>query len=309
LADFREAKGERVQASVWRAGEVFAVRLNGGPLEARLDERPLAQALPAWREAEELLRGEGAALPRLPGTRAEVEAIAALVGKGKATLLGSAASEQRLDRLLKEGTLGKARAIHLATHGHIAPLNPEHSALALAADALPDAVEQQRRGRKVYDGWLRVRSILDGWELDADLAVLSACETGRGKDAGGEGLLGFAQAFLQKGARSVVLSRWQVDDRATTLLMVRFYENLLGKRQGARPMGRAQALDEARRWLRDLDRRRAALLAGGLTRGKLRGTEEEVPAFAEKEPSLPGGERPFAHPAYWAAFVLVGDPE
>jgi CHAT domain-containing protein len=139
--------------------------------------------------------------------------------------------------------------------------------------------------------------------------VLSACETGRGKDAGGEGLLGFAQAFLQKGARSVVLSRWKVDDRATTLLMVRFYENLLGKRKGTKAMGRAQALDESRRWLRGLDRRRAALLAGGLGRGQLRGTEEEVPPLAGKEPALPGGERPFAHPAYWAAFVLVGDPD
>jgi tetratricopeptide (TPR) repeat protein len=310
LADFQEAKGERVQASAWREGETFAVRLKGGPLGASLDERPLGQALPAWRDAEQLLRGEGAALPRLPGTRAEVEAITALVGKGKATLLlGSAASEQRLDRLLKEGTLGRARAIHLATHGHVAPHNPEHSALALAADALPDPLEQQRRGRKAYDGFLRVRSILDGWELDADLVVLSACETGRGKDGGGEGLLGFAQAFLQKGARSVVLSRWKVDDTATTLLMVRFYENLLGKRKGTRPMGRALALDEARRWLRGLERQRAALLAGGLERGPLRGTEEEVPAFAGKEPALPGGERPFAHPAYWAAFVLVGDPE
>jgi CHAT domain-containing protein len=100
-----------------------------------------------------------------------------------------------------------------------------------------------------------------------------------------------------------------VDDRATTLLMVRFHENLLGKRQGTKPMRRALALDEARRWLRGLDRKRAALLAGGLERGKLRGTEEEVPAFAGKEPALPAGERPFAHPAYWAAFVLVGDPD
>jgi tetratricopeptide (TPR) repeat protein len=310
LTDFQEAKGEQIKASAWREGEVFAVRLKGGPLDASLDEWPLARALPAWREAEALLRGEGAALPRLPGTRLEVEAIAALVGRGRATLLlGSAASEQRLDRLIRDGTLGKARAIHLATHGHVALHHPEHSGLALAADALPDPVGQLRRGRKLYDGWLRVRSILDGWELDADLVVLSACETGRGKEAGGEGLLGFAQAFLQKGARSVVLSRWKVDDRATTLLMVRFYENLLGRRKGTKPMGRALALDEARRWLRGLDRKRAALLAGGLERGNLRGTKEEVPPLAGKEPALPGGDKPFAHPAYWAAFVLVGDPD
>jgi tetratricopeptide (TPR) repeat protein len=304
LADFQEAKGERVQASAWRNGEVFAVRLGGGPLGARLDERPLARALPAWREAEALLRGEGAALARLPGTRAEVEAIAALVGKGKATLLlGSAASEQRLDRLLGDGTLGKARAIHLATHGHIAPHNPEHSALALAADALPDPVEQQRRGRKVYDGWLRVRSILDGWELGADLVVLSACETGRGKDGGGEGLLGFAQAFLQKGARSVVLSRWKVDDRATTLLMVRFYQNLLGKRPGLKaPLGKAEALREAQAWLRGLSAEQAGKALASLPRG--------VGKRAVVLPRGAGpGSKPFDHPYYWAAFVLVGAPD
>src|SRR5207247_1857629 len=78
--------------------------------------------------------------------------------------------------------------------------------------------------------------------IDADLVVLSACETGLGKDAGGDGLLGFAQAFLSAGARSVVLSRWQVDDVATALLMVRFYQNLLGKREGLKkPLGRYDA--------------------------------------------------------------------
>jgi hypothetical protein len=61
LTDFQEAKGERVQASAWREGETFSVRLGGGPLGASLDERPLAQALAAWREEQQLLRGEGTA--------------------------------------------------------------------------------------------------------------------------------------------------------------------------------------------------------------------------------------------------------
>jgi CHAT domain-containing protein len=62
--------------------------------------------------------------------------------------------------------------------------------------------------------------------------VLSACESGLGKQAGGEGFLGFAQPLLAKGARSLVLSPWKVDDRATSMLMARFYQNLLGKRPG-----------------------------------------------------------------------------
>jgi CHAT domain-containing protein len=313
LADFKAVttESERVKASAWREGEVFAVRLGAGPLGASVDEHPVEKALADWRQSEAIVRGEGESFPRLPGTRYEVEAIAALVGKDKTSLLlGSAASEQKLDRLLKEGILGTARVIHLATHGQIHPHSPEHSALVLAGDALPDPVEQQRRGRKVYDGFLRVRTILDSWKLDADLVVLSACETGLGKDAGGEGLLGFAQAFLQKGARSVVLSRWKVDDDATALLMLRFYENLLGKRQGLKkPLPRAEALAEAKKWMRELDRKEAEGLVGRLAGGKLRGTiDKPLPEVKGKPVKLPQGDKPFAHPAYWAAFVLVGDP-
>jgi CHAT domain-containing protein/tetratricopeptide (TPR) repeat protein len=315
LADFKPVtkEGESVKASAWREGEDFAVRLASGPLDASLDERPIDKALADWRRTEALVRGETETLARLPGTRYEVEAIASLVGKDKTSLLlGSAASEQKLDRLRKEGTLSKARVIHLATHGQIHLHSPEHSALALAADALPDPVEQQRRGRKLYDGFLRVRTIVDSWKLDADLVVLSACETGLGKDAGGEGLLGFAQAFLQKGARAVVLSRWKVDDTATALLMLRFYENLLGKGKNLqKALGRAEALAEAKMWLAGLSREEALALTAGLVGGELRGTVQKLkpPSKPDNRVKLPGRDKPFAHPAYWAAFVLVGDPD
>jgi CHAT domain-containing protein len=148
--------------------------------------------------------------------------------------------------------------------------------------------------------------------LTADLVVLSACETGLGQQGYGEGLLGFAQAFLQKGARSVVLSRWKVDDTATALLMLRFYENLLGKRQGTKPRGRADALAEAKRWLAGLSREQALALTGELVAGELRGTIKKLKP-ASKKPDVrvkvPAGERPFAHPAYWAAFVLIGEAD
>jgi CHAT domain-containing protein len=156
-----------------------------------------------------------------------------------------------------------------------------------------------------------VKSIRRDWQLDADLVVLSACRTALGRNLGGEGLLGFAQAFLQKGARSVVLSRWKVDDAATALLMLRFYENLLGKRKElAQPLGRAEALQEAKVWLRTLPRKEVETLVASLTHGEIRGTlgpapKRKLPAKAQ----VPAGDRPYAHPYYWAAFVLVGDPE
>ena len=88
-----------------------------------------------------------------------------------------------------------------------------------------------------YDGRLSVREIRRGWELKAELVTLSACETALGREDGGEGFVGFTQALLISGSRSVCLSLWKVDDTATSLLMRRFYENLLGRRAGlAGPM-------------------------------------------------------------------------
>lgn len=121
--------------------------------------------------------------------------------------------------------------------------------------------------------------------------VLTRDDRVLGKEAGGEGMLGFAQALLRKGARSVVLSRWKVDDTATALLMVRFYENLLGKRKGLnKALGRAEALAEAKKWLAGLKRADAERLAAQLTGGVLRGTEgADKPLIKDKPPALPAG--------------------
>ncbi|MCK4409129.1 MAG: CHAT domain-containing protein, partial [Candidatus Eisenbacteria sp.] len=81
-------------------------------------------------------------------------------------------------------------------------------------------------------------------------------------------------AFLQAGARSLLVSLWKVDDQATSLLMRRFYGNYLGNDDGER-MGKAEALQEAKQWLREY-------------------TNE-------------AGNHPYEHPYYWSAFILIGD--
>jgi CHAT domain-containing protein len=148
-----------------------------------------------------------------------------------------------------------------------------------------------------------VQDILDTWQLDADLVTLSACETGLGQAAGGDGLMGFAQALLSRGARSLAVSLWRVDDTATALLMQRFYQNLLGKRDGLKaPLPKAEALREAKLWLRDLtadqiDREVARLpqLERGGVRPRAGGDAAEA--------------HPYSHPYYWSAFILIGDPD
>jgi CHAT domain-containing protein len=91
--------------------------------------------------------------------------------------------------------------------------------------------------------------------------------------------------------------------------MLRFYENALGKRKELKaPLGRAEALQEARQWLRNLSRADAEQLAVGLTGGVLRGTERDELPLVKGKANLPAGDRPFAHPFYWASFVLIGDP-
>src|SRR5262249_48680415 len=152
----------------------------------------------------------------LPGSADEVNALAALV-KGATKLVGSEASEQALDRLLADGALARYRLIHLATHGEVDEANPDRCRVILAQDRLPEPGKLEL-GQKLYTGELTVKAIRERWRLDADLVVLSACQTALGRQAGGDGLLGFAQAFLSRGARSVVLSRWKVNDAATALL-------------------------------------------------------------------------------------------
>jgi CHAT domain-containing protein/tetratricopeptide (TPR) repeat protein len=261
-------------------------------------------------------RSGGEEFAPLPGTRYEVEALAQLfqsVDRPTRTLLATDASEPQLDSLAASGELAKFGFIHLATHGVIDEEFPTRSAVILTQTGLPDPLEQVLHQKPVFDGRLTVREIQHDWELKAELVTLSACETALGQEAGGEGFVGFTQALLMSGARSICLSLWKVDDTATALLMQRFYANLLGRRTGlGGPLPKAEALREAKGWLRSLSRSDAlavtATLSGGVERGK--GTKGRQ--SAELSAAVPAGgdnDRPYTAPHFWAAFVLAGDPD
>jgi len=141
---------------------------------------------------------------RLPASRQEAEAIAALAPPGQARLaLGLQASRPEVlgDRL------SGYRAVHFATHGVVDAEHPSLSGLALS------------------DGFLNLRDVY-GLRLGADLVVLSGCRTALGREVRGEGLAGLARGFFHAGAPRVVASLWKVEDRATAELMIRFYRGM-----------------------------------------------------------------------------------
>jgi len=314
------AEGDKpIGVDVWRDGRSSLRELATGKLGVVFDLRPAPVAIAENRKLQQVLvaaRSGDEDFAPLPGTRYEVEALAQLFkadDRPTRTLLGAEASEPELDQLAASGELGRFGFIHLATHGVIDEAVPTRSAVILTQTGLPDPLEQALNHKPVFDGRLLVREIQHGWDLKAELVTMSACETALGRDAGGEGFVGFTQALLMSGARSVCLSLWKVDDTATALLMQRFYANLLGKREGLnRPMPKAEALHEAKAWLRDLRREEVlaliAKLSGGIDRSK--GAKARQPA--DVTAAIPSGgdnDHPYAPPHFWAAFVLSGDPD
>ncbi|MCK4414882.1 MAG: CHAT domain-containing protein [Candidatus Eisenbacteria sp.] len=243
-------------------------------------------------------------LPRLAGTRAEIEALGALL-PGSTILLGPAASEQSLTSMASAGELVNFRVLHFATHAIADDETPANSALILSQVDLPDPLTAAMSGERLYDGVVSAKEILREWRLSADLVTLSACETGLGKEMPGEGYVGLASAFLQVGARSLLVGLWEVEDLATAALMQRFYENWIG-RDGGEPMGKAEALGEAKQWLRTLtfdevERIRESLGIRASSTG--RGVGGLVPVAGSK----PATVRPWEHPSFWAPFILIGD--
>jgi CHAT domain-containing protein len=149
----------------------------------------------------------------LPGTRTEVETIAQIFQKQAQVYVGDQATEERAKSIAPN-----VRYVHFATHAFVDERSPVNSAIALTIPATPADGED--------NGLLQAWEILEGRPIDADLVVLSACETALGKEMGGEGLMGLTRAFQYAGARSIVASLWSVADESTSELMKRFYGNL-----------------------------------------------------------------------------------
>ncbi len=153
-------------------------------------------------------------IPRLPFTRNEADAILS-VAKGQKNFRAVDFAATK-DAVLG-GALKDYRIIHFATHGFLDTERPTLSSIVLS---LVD------RNGKPRDGFLRAQELYN-MELNADLVVLSACQTGLGKSIEGEGLIGLTRGLMYAGAQRVVVSLWNVSDRATAALMTRFYQEML----------------------------------------------------------------------------------
>ena len=245
----------------------------------------------------------------LAATGLEIAAVGALFARRHPDapvleLKGDRATEEALRR-----QAGRHRWLHLATHGFFNPptLRPALGPPAAGAGADPfggqgvvgfhpgllsglaltGANRLPKPGKD--DGILTALEVaaldLDGVEVVA----LSACETGLGQTAGGEGLLGLQRAFQEAGTQSVVATLWKVHDTATRVLMERFYVNLWQKK-----MGKLEALREAQLWM---------LSEGQQWRPTMMEDRGLVPLDEPQFSDKPGRLRPF----FWAAFVLSGD--
>ena len=196
-------------------------------------------------------------LEKLTHSGEEVRRISQLFGPEDSTLfLGEDASEENVK---SEGRLSRYRWIHFATHGLLNEKRPQFSGLVMSLSK-----DGNGKATSTEDGLLQVYEVFN-LKLEADLVVLSACETGLGKYVNGEGLVGLTRAFIYAGTPAVVASLWKVSDASTADFMVRFYKHLQGGR-----FTRAEALRQAQL--------------------------EFI------------GKTPFAHPYYWAPFVLNGRP-
>jgi CHAT domain-containing protein len=151
--------------------------------------------------------------------------------------------------------MSKYRILHIATHGLLNAERPQFTGVVLSLV-----------GNKTEDGFLRTDEVFN-LKLGSPLVMLSACETGLGKEKRGEGVMGLTRAFMYAGAPTVGVSLWSVADRSTADLMSDFYKRLLT------PGGTASAPSTA---MRDAQ---LAMIAG----------------------------KKYSAPFYWAPFVLVGD--
>ena len=163
-----------------------------------------------------VLTPDGSVPGPLPWAEEEAEQVAALYGTR--AHVGVRPTEAWVRQWLREHG-GRARVIHLATHGYLMPYRAMSSGVLLA---VPEKTPEEGEVT-ANDGALQAWESATEWRLRADRGVRAACETGRGAEGPGEGLVGLTRALQIAGARSVVASQWQVADDSTQELMVAFH--------------------------------------------------------------------------------------
>jgi len=284
------------------------------------DTAPTGPTRPTQLATRSAIRGEERLhWNALPGTKRELDQVAALVADEQCVRLSG--REASSSRVLAE--LPKARWAHFATHGFfadprfrsalqvdetyfegrdasvfrerttVAGRNPlVLSGLLLTGANVPHPIDDF--GLPQGDGGILSAEAIAGLSLrNLELAVLSACETGLGDVAGGEGIYGLQRAFHIAGTRNVVASLWKVDDQATQALMDEFYKNLWEKK-----LGKLESLRQAQlTMLREYDPKE----------GRIRGTIRRLKTTAPKPEPQPKERETRLPPYYWAAFTLSGD--
>jgi CHAT domain-containing protein/tetratricopeptide (TPR) repeat protein len=259
----------------------------------------------------------------LPRTGKEIDDIAKVFRKNKFGSVQSLSGPDATKRQLIEALPGK-RYIHLATHGYFAPpgtpsaLSPEDPASIIRPyeGMLPSSARGYFPGlltglvfagannpprnhlTEAADPGFGVMTAdeVAGLDLSAcELAILSACQTGLGKVAGGEGVLGLQRAFHQAGARTVVASLWAVDDAATQELMTLFYENLWQKK-----LPSLEAMRQAQ----------LSLLRGeNNSHPEIRRGPGAVVKSEVRNQAKASSSRPYrAEPRLWAGWAVSGSP-
>lgn len=179
----------------------------------------------------------GMVIPRLPFTRQEANQILALA-PANSSFKAIDFKASRASALNSE--LSQYRYLHFATHGYLDSKRVGLSALVLSL------VDEQGRQQ---DGFLRAHELYN-LNLPAELVVLSACQTGLGKQIKGEGMIGLTRGFMYAGAARVVVSLWNVNDKATSELMTRFYQKMFKEQQAPSAALRAAQVEmwKTRAW-------------------------------------------------------------
>ena len=168
-------------------------------------------------------------LAALPQAEKEVEALAELYGPERSRIyVGAAAREDNA-----KSDMPRARVVHFAAHGILNGANPMYSHVVLS-----------RAANSSEDG------LLEAWEvmrmdLNAEMVVLSACDSARGRVGAGEGLIGMSWAFLVAGCPTTVASQWQVDSATSTTLMIAFHRNLISASSNSYQVTKADSLRRA----------------------------------------------------------------